>query len=348
MRIDRSDFGRTPAGQDVDLWRFGTPGGVDVEMVSYGARLRSLVVPDRAGQLGDVLLGLADLPAYLEDTAYIGATVGRYGNRIRGGELVVDGQVWSLETNQLGNTLHGGPVGFSERVWKGEALERGDRVGVRFTLVSEHLDMGFPGRVRVTATFTISARGDLRIDYAAASDRTTVVNLTNHAYFNLGDAGTIDEHTLRITADSVTEQRADAVPTGRLLDVTGTVFDLRTPTVIGTAVGSDDPLLADAGGFDHNFVLVSQPGEPVAEVAEPTSGRRLRVYTDQPGIQLWTANTMPPSRAKDGQEYGRGAGLCLETQHFPDSPHHPTFPSTVLRPGQTFASTTTYVFRAGD
>ncbi|MFE1441551.1 aldose epimerase family protein [Streptomyces sp. NPDC058739] len=300
--------------------------GVRVRVLSYGGIVQSVETPDREGQRADVVLGFASLDGYLAlPGPYFGALVGRYANRIAAGRFPLDGLTYALEQNSGPNSLHGGGYGFDKRVWDLAPVEH----GVRLSRVSPHGEEGFPGRLEVSAQYTLDASGALRIAYQAVTDTPTVVNLTNHSYFNLAGSGPAGGHELRVDASRYTLADADLIPTGEFADVTGTRFDFRAPRRIGA-------------GYDHNFVLdkgvTTEPVE-VAELYDPVSGRVLTVSTTEPGLQLYTAEHL-------SAPFAPGDGVALETQHFPDSPNRPEFPSTVLRPGQVFRSATVYAFSA--
>ncbi|MEU6098062.1 aldose epimerase family protein [Streptomyces sp. NPDC047079] len=318
-------FGTLPDGSPVHRWTLER-GGVRVRVLSYGGIVQSAEVPDRDGRRTDVVLGFADLEGYLRHPEpYLGALVGRYANRIGGARFALDGRTYALEANNGPNTLHGGRRGFDRRVWQGDPVEG----GVRLSRVSPHGEEGFPGRLEVSATYTLDSEGALRIAYEAVTDAPTVVNLTNHSYWNLAGAGQAGGHELRIAASRYTPVDGDLIPTGEQADVDGTRFDFRTAHRTGS-------------GYDHNFVLdkgVTEAPVEVAELHDPGSGRVLTVATTEPGLQLYTADHL-------GAPLAPGAGIALETQHFPDSPNRPDFPSTELRPGGVYASETVYRFSA--
>ncbi|MGW1747960.1 aldose epimerase family protein [Streptomyces sp. NPDC002092] len=317
-------FGALSDGTPVHRWTLERA-GVRVRILSYGGIVQSLEVPDRDGRAGNVVLGFADLDGYLtHPEPYLGALIGRYANRIAGGRFPLDGVTYALEQNTPPNSLHGGEHGFDKRVWE---VTRAGEYGVRLSRVSAHGEEGFPGRLEVSATFTLDESGALRIAYEAVTDAPTVVNLTNHSYFNLGGSGSAGGHELRLAASRYTPVDADLIPTGELADVTGTRFDFRQ----GRKVGA---------GYDHNFVLdggVTGTAREVAELHDPSTGRVLTVATTEPGLQIYTADHL-------SAPFAPGEGIALETQHFPDSPNHPDFPSTVLRPGGVFRSETVYGF----
>ncbi|KOV97166.1 MULTISPECIES: aldose epimerase family protein [unclassified Streptomyces] len=316
-------FGTLPDGTAVHRWTLER-GGVRVRVLSYGGIVQSVEVPDGAGRTSDVTLGFPDLDGYLaHPEPYLGAVIGRYANRIAGGRFPLDGRTYALARNNGPNSLHGGEHGFDKRVWEVTPVPH----GVRLSRVSPHGEEGFPGRLEVAVTYTLDASGALRIAYEAVTDAPTVVNLTSHAYWNLSGSGDAGEHELRLAASRYTPVDADLIPAGAPEDVTGSRFDFRTARKTGS-------------GYDHNFVLdkgVTEAAEEVAELYDPASGRTLTVATTEPGLQLYTADHL-------SGPLGPGAGIALETQHFPDSPNRPDFPSTVLRPGEVFRSETVYGF----
>ncbi|MEU4985516.1 aldose epimerase family protein [Streptomyces sp. NPDC021969] len=316
-------FGTLSDGTPVHRWTLERA-GVRVRVLSYGGIVQSAEVPDRDGHTADVVLGFADLDGYVaHPEPYFGALVGRYANRIAGGRFPLDGRTYALAPNEGPNTLHGGARGFDKRVWDVAAVEQ----GVRLSRVSPHGEEGFPGRVEMSVTYTLDGSGALRIAYEAVTDAPTVLNPTNHSYFNLGGSGHAGGHELRLAASRITPVDTGLIPTGGLDDVTDTRFDFRRARKVGS-------------GYDHNFVLdkgVTDAAEEVAELYDPASGRVLTVATTEPGLQLYTADHL-------GEPFAPGDGIALETQHFPDSPNRPGFPSTVLRPGEVFRSETVYGF----
>ncbi|WP_432161999.1 aldose epimerase family protein [Streptomyces tendae] len=316
-------FGTLSDGTPVHRWTMERA-GVRVRVLSYGGIVQSVEVPDRDGHPADVVLGFADLDGYVaHPEPYFGALVGRYANRIAGGRFPLDGRTYALAPNEGPNTLHGGSRGFDKRVWDVSAVEE----GVRLSRVSPHGEEGFPGRLEMSVTYTLDGSGALRIVYEAVTDAPTVLNPTNHSYFNLSGSGHAGGHELRLAASRITPVDAGLIPTGGLDDVTDTRFDFRRARKVGS-------------GYDHNFVLdkgVTGTAEEVAELYDPASGRVLTVATTEPGLQLYTADHL-------GEPFAPGDGIALETQHFPDSPNRPGFPSTVLRPGEVFRSETVYGF----
>jgi aldose 1-epimerase len=343
--VTRASWGKTADGQSIDIYTL-TNSTLTVRVTTFGARVVSINTPDRNKTMADVVLGYDNIAQYEADhNSYFGAIVGRYGNRIAKGTFSIDGVTFHIPRNNGENALHGGTLGFDHKVWTGHALPN----GVEMTLVSPDGDMGFPGALTVHVRYTLAANA-LRIDYAASTTKPTVVNLTNHSYFNLNGngSGTILDHVLTIDADRYTPIDAGLIPTGELAPVGGTPFDFRKPTSIGARIGDANEQLKRAGGYDHNFVLnaKSAPGlHLAAHVFDPASGRTLTVTTTEPGVQFYSGNFLDGSlTGKFGVAYAKHAALCLETQHFPDSPNQPNFPSTLLRPGQTLHSTTVFTF----
>jgi len=339
-----SIWGHTADGTAVPIYTL-TSGQIEVRVTAYGAHLVSVRAPDRTGKMADVALGYDTLDKYLiKPSPYIGAVVGRYGNRIALGKFTLDGKTYQIPINNGANALHGGPVGFDQYVW--QAKEVPD--GVEFTHVSPDGDMGFPGTMTATVRYTL--RGNtLRLDYSAKTDKDTVVNLTNHSYFNLhgDDQGNILDLEVELNADRYTPVDAGLIPTGELAPVAGTPMDFRKPEAIGARIDADNEQLKRAGGYDFNFVLNGKPGtlRLAAIVTDPMSGRKLTVETTEPGVQFYSGNFLDGSfTGRHGVKYTKHAGFCLETQHYPDSPNHPDFPTTELKPGQTMHSTTTFTF----
>lgn len=347
--VTRALFGATRDGAVVDVFTLTNANGLEMRAMTYGGIILSLRVPDRDGRLDDIVLGYDDLEGYLTDSPYFGAIVGRYGNRIANGRFTLDGETHQLETNDGPNHLHGGPKGFDKVVWDAEPLENDDGVGVIFTHTSPAGDQGYPGNLAVRVTYTLTDRDELVVDYFATTDRATPVNLTQHTYFNLAGGGRRDvlEHELTINAHHFTPVGATLIPTGVIVPVEGTPFDFRTSTPIGARIDEDDEQLRNGGGYDHNFVLDRQRPRLVhaARVTEPTTGRVLDVYTTEPGLQFYSGNFLDGSiTGKSGRAYRHRYGFCLETQHFPDSPNQPDFPSTILRPGGEYRSRTVFAF----
>jgi len=344
--VDKQAFGQTPEGTPVDLYSLAD-GKIEVHIMTYGGIIVSLRTPDREGKLDDVVLGCDSVEKYVAQTAHFGGIIGRYANRIAHGSFQLDGQTYSIPKNDGDNALHGGIRGFDKVVWGAKQIPD----GVELTYVSKDGDQGFPGTLTTTVRYTLNG-GALRIEYSATTDKDTVLNLTNHSYFNLAGQGKGDilGHVVKIDASRMTPVDATLIPTGELKPVGGTPFDFRTPHAIGERIDADDPQLGLGHGYDHNFVLDHVPGKlaEAAEVYEPTTGRILEVLTTEPGVQLYSGNFLDGSiTGKEGLVYNRRYALCLETQHFPDSPNHPSFPSTELKPGQEVHGVTVFRFSAG-
>jgi aldose 1-epimerase len=348
--LDRKPYGVLPDGTAVDRFTLRNTNGTTAEIISYGAILMSLSVPDRAGGFANVVLGYGSLADYLADDASYGATIGRYANRIAGGQFAIDGTVYRLLLNNGPNSIHGGLEGFSKKVWRAEGVVEADGPAVALRYISADGEEGYPGRLDVEVLYTLTAADGLRIDYTASTDKPTVLNLTNHSYFNLAGEGTGDvlNHELMIAADGFTPADATSIPTGEIRPVDGTPFDFRVPHSVGGRIRERDEQLLLGRGYDHNFVLRPNPsGEArlAARLREPRSGRIMEVLTSEPGVQLYTGNFLNGRhRGVGGRAYRQSDGLCLETQHFPNSPNQPEFPTTVLRPGDTFRSRTDYRF----
>lgn len=343
-RLVRHPFG-TADGKAVELITLTNGRGMEVRVMTYGAIIVSLKAPDQHGVPGDVVLGYDSLAGYLQASPYFGAVVGRYGNRIAKGRFALNGAEYRLAVNNGPNHLHGGVRGFDKVVWSAEPFEDQRGVGVRLGYTSPDGEEGYPGTLRAQVTYTLTTRNELLIDYQATTDKATPVNLTQHSYFNLAGGGDILGHQLTIQADSFTPVDSTLIPTGHLAPVDGTPFDFRQPTAIGARIAAADQQLGFGGGYDHNFVLTrADTGMALAAVvADPVSGRTLEIRTTEPGIQFYSGNFLDGSlTGKGGTVYRHRTGFCLETQHFPDSPNHPQFPSTILEPGQTYRSHTAW------
>jgi aldose 1-epimerase len=346
----KTSFGKTPEGEPVDLYVLKNRNGVEAAITTYGGAIVSLNVPDRNGKLGDVVLGYDSVDGYVKDKSYFGAIIGRYGNRIGHAQFTLDGKTYTLAKNNGENSLHGGIKGFNKAVWKARELPAKDGQSLELTYLSKDGEEGFPGNLKVTVIYTLTDANELNIVYSAATDKTTVVNLTNHAYFNLAGPGSGDilGHQLVIEADKFTPVDSGLIPTGELRDVAGTPFDFRKATTIGARIAQDDEQLKLGNGYDHNFVLRRKAGDPIslaARVVEPTSGRVLEVWTTEPGVQFYTGNFLDGKAVgKGGASYAKRSAFCLETQHYPDSPNQAKFPSVVLKPGERYHTITTYKF----
>jgi aldose 1-epimerase len=338
-----------PDGTAVKQFTLTNGSGVEVRAISYGAILVSIKVPDRAGRLGDVVIGHDSLDGYLTRSRFFGALVGRYGNRVGGAQFTLDGKTYTLAKNNGANHLHGGVKGFDKVVWQGSVNKDPRGPSVTFSRTSPDGEEGYPGALAVRVTYTLTDKNELILDYHATTDKPTIVNLTNHSYFNLSGEGSGDilGHRVTIDAESYTPVDAGSIPIGEIAPVAGTPFDFRKETAIGARIDADNDQLRIGTGYDHNFVLRrTGPGLVHAvRVVDPASGRTMDVSTTEPGVQFYTGNKLDGSyNGKSGHVYGKRSALCLETQHFPDSPNKPAFPSTVLRPGQEYRSTTVYAF----
>jgi aldose 1-epimerase len=343
-KVTKSEFGSTPDGTKVEIYTL-EEGSLKARVMTYGARLVSLEVPDRSGKIADIVLGYESLDGYTADPkSYFGSIVGRYGNRIAHATFTLDGKRYDLPANDGANTLHGGIKGFDKLVWKGQEIPR----GVELTLVSKDGDQGFPGTLTARVRYTLEAHA-LKIEYFATTDKDTVLNLTNHSYFNLAGEGQGDilNHLMMIPADRFTPVDSTLIPTGELAPVAGTPLDFHKATAIGARIDDPNEQMRLGGGYDHNFVLNGKMGvlQEAARVVEPTSGRVLTVETTQPGVQFYSGNFLDGTlHGKHGHVYAKHTGFCLETQHFPDSPNHPKFPTSELKPGETYHSVTIFKF----
>ena len=346
--VTKAVFGTAPAGETVDVYTLKNPAGMEVRVITFGGIITSIRVPDRSGTFADVALGFSELAPYLKNPPYFGAIIGRYANRIARGRFTLDGRPYILAVNNRPNHLHGGVRGFDKVVWKAEPFQRADEVGLVFTHTSPDGDEGYPGTLTARVTYTLNNRNQLAFDYEATTDKATPVNLTQHTYFNLAGEGNGDilGHVLSLHASRMTPVDQSLIPTG-IADVAGTPFDFRMPTAIGARIGADHPQITFGQGYDHNFVL-DRTGSglvPAARVEEPGSGRVLEISTTEPGIQFYTGNFLDGTlTGKSGRPYVRRTGFALETQHYPDSPNHPEFPNTILRPGETYRSKTVFAF----
>jgi aldose 1-epimerase len=344
-------FGKTDRGEAVSVYTLKNAHGITLRVMDYGGIIVSLEVPDRHGHLDDVVLGYDSLAGYLRSSPYFGALIGRYGNRIAHGRFTLDGKTYTLAQNNGPNHLHGGVKGFDKVVWAVTPFEHPDSVGLVLRYTSPDGEEGYPGTLRTTVTYTLTNANELIFDYAATTDRATPVNLTQHSYFNLaGDGkGDILGHVVTLNADRFTPVDSTLIPTGELKSVAGTPFDFRTPTPIGARIDQDDMQLRYGPGYDHNFVL-NKSGDAhdptfAARVYEPGSGRVMEISTTEPGLQFYSGNFLDGTlHGKKGVVYQRRSGFAMETQHFPDSPNKPTFPSTTLRPGESYHSRTIYTF----
>ncbi|MGF6514730.1 aldose 1-epimerase [Pseudomonas sp. BT76 TE3572] len=355
LSSEHKAFGKTNDGTPVEQYILRNSHGLTATVITYGGILQSLKVPDKNGKLDDVVLGFDNVQGYQSGTAYFGATIGRFGNRLANGAFELDGKRYQVPLNDGSNSLYGGPQGFDKDVWKAQPSNGKDSVGVTLTYLSADGEMGFPGNLKTEVTYSLTEQNELRIDYKASTDKATVLNLTNHSYFNLAGAGNGDvlKQLATLHASHYTPVTGKLIPTGELAPVAGTPMDFTQPTAIGKNIKADHPQLKFAepkqGGFDFNWVLnaMGDVGQLAAEVSDPQSGRRLQLYTTEPGVQFYTSNFLDGSvKGKSGKVYPHWGAFTLETQHYPDSPNQPTFPSTRLDPGKTYAQSTVMKFSA--
>jgi aldose 1-epimerase len=347
----KASFGKTPDGKDVDIYTLKNRSGAEARVISYGGIVVSLKVPDREGRLADVVLGFDNMEGYEgAGSTYFGALIGRYANRIAAGRFTLNGVEYKLATNNGPNHLHGGVVGFDKVLWTVKPLKVRGGQALELTYVSRDGEEGYPGTLSVRVVYTLTDANELRIDYDATTDKDTVVNLTNHSYFNLAGEGSgpVLGHLLTLYSDSFTPTDQTSIPTGEIRAVRGTPFDFTKATAIGARIEADDEQLKWAKGYDHNYVVRGRAGtlRRAARLEEPKSGRVLEVWTTEPGIQFYSGNYLSGLVGKSGKPYDFRNGLCLETQHYPDSPNKPKFPSTVLRKGGRYRTTTVYKFSA--
>ena len=351
MKTAKESFGKLPDGTPVDLYTLTNANGIEMKVITYGGIVTSLKTPDRNGQMGDIVLGYDNLQGYLDKSPFFGALIGRYGNRIGNAQFTLNGKTYQLPKNDGDNTLHGGNKGFDKVVWKARPLPVKDGAALELTYVSKDGEEGFPGTLSVRVVYTLNNQNEWRIDYTATTNKPTVVNLTQHSYFNLaaGAAPNNLAHEVYLNADRFTPVAKGLIPTGELKAVKGTPMDFTKPMAIGAHIDDNYDQLQLGGGYDHNWVLdKSGSGMTLAaRVVEPTSGRVLEVSTTEPGIQFYAGNFLDGTiTGKGGKVYVKRYGFCLETQHFPDSPNKPSFPTTTLKPGQTYKTTTVYKFSA--
>ena len=349
--VKKQAYGKMPGGAAVELYTLTNANGMQAGIITYGGTVVSLSVPDRTGKFADVVLGMDNLAGYMKATAFFGALIGRYGNRIGHAQFTLGGNTHKLPANDNGNTLHGGPAGFDKRIWTVvPGSNSPDGPTLELTYVSKDGEAGFPGTLTAKVFYTLTAKNELKIDYTATTDKPTVVNLTNHSYFNLAGQGEGDVlgHEVMINADRYTPVDAGLIPTGELRPVTGTPFDFTKPTAIGARINANDEQIKFGKGYDHNWVL--NKGAAVitraAEVTESKTGRVMEVWTTEPALQFYTGNFLDGTLKGKGKTYIRRGAFCMETQHYPDSPNKPSFPTTELKPGETYLTTTLYRFSA--
>ncbi|HUM04103.1 MAG TPA: aldose epimerase family protein [Terriglobales bacterium] len=341
--VETSKFGTLDDGTAVEMLTLKNSKGAIAKVITYGATLTELWVPDRKGKMADVVLGFDNLNGYVGNHPWFGSTVGRVANRIAKGKFTLDGKEYSLEVNNPPNNLHSGQKGISRVVWKAEPLHEAQAAAARFTYVSPDGDAGFPGNVSITVVYRLTDNNELQIDYSAATDKPTPVNLTNHSYFNLGHEKDVLGYIVYLPADSYTPVDSNLIPTGEIAPVKGTPLDFTKPAPIGEHIAG---MKGDPGGYDHNFILRGGAGKKLAaRVFDPQSGRQMEVWTTEPGVQFYSGNFLDGTlTGKEGVVYGKHSGFCLETQHYPDSVNHPNFPSIILRPGETYRTQTIYQF----
>jgi aldose 1-epimerase len=349
--VTRASFGMTREQVPVEVYTLTNANGVEMRAITYGAIITSLKVPDSSGRFDDVVLGFETLDGYLEATRYFGALIGRYGNRIAGGQFTLEGKAFALATNNGPHHLHGGVKGFDKVLWNAMPADGPEGVSLTLSRRSPDGEEGYPGNLQVSVRYLLTDANELAIDYRASTDKPTPVNLTQHSYFNLAaDGRDVLGHQLMLKASRYTPVDDTLIPTGELARVEGTPFDFRTPAAIGDRIDADHVQVKNGKGYDHNWVIdrTGPALERAASVVEPTSGRTMDVATTEPGIQFYSGNFLDGSATgKGGRVYTHRTGFCLETQHYPDSPNHPSFPSTILHPGQTYASKTVFTFAVG-
>lgn len=355
LSSEHKAFGKTNDGTPVEQYVLRNSHGMQATVITYGATLQALKVADKNGKFEDVVLGFDDVQGYQSGTAYFGATIGRFGNRLAKGAFELDGKRFQVPLNDGSNSLHGGPLGFDKKVWKAEPAKGKDSVGVTLTYLSADGEMGFPGNLKTEVTYSLNDKNELRIEYKASTDKPTVLNLTNHSYFNLAGAsnGDVLQQVATLHASHYTPVNGTLIPTGEMAPVAGTPMDFTQPTAIGKNIKADHPQLKFAepkhGGFDFNWVLDAKgdQGKLAADVSDPQSGRRLQLYTTEPGVQFYTSNFLDGSvKGKAGKTYAHWSAFTLETQHYPDAPNQPNFPSTRLDPGKTYTQSTVLKFSA--
>ncbi|MCB0284123.1 MAG: galactose mutarotase [Calditrichaeota bacterium] len=349
MGISKEKFAELD-GKTVDIYTLTNNNNFELKVITYGGIVTSFKMPDREGKLNDVVLGYNSLDDYIKENPYFGSTIGRYGNRIANGKFTLDGREYTLAQNNGPNSLHGGVKGFDKVIWEATPVTGKDSVSLKLHYLAKDGEEGFPGNLDATVTYTLTDKNTFRIDYHATTDKATVVNLTHHAYWNFAGEGNrnILDHELMLNADAYTPVDSTLIPTGEIATVEGTPMDFRTTTAIGARINDNFQQLKFAGGYDHNWVLNTSPDEKFTKAAtlyEPTSGRFMEITTSEPGIQFYSGNFLDGSLVgKSGKPYEFRTGLCLETQHFPDSPNKENFPSVVLRPGETYKTTTIHAF----
>lgn len=348
-KATKGDFGKTAAGTPVEIYTLTNSGGAEARIITYGGTVVSLKVPERNGRITDVVLGYDSIADYEKHTSYFGSIIGRYGNRIAKGKFTLDGKEYTLAVNNGENHLHGGIKGFDKVVWAAKPSTDAAGANLELTYLSKDGEEGYPGNLSITVVYSLTEKNQLKVVYSATTDKATLVNLTHHSYFNLAGAGTgsILDHQVRLFASNFTPTDAGSIPTGEIRPVEGTPFDFLKATAIGARIGQADQQLKFGSGYDHNWVLDRKGELPglAATVYEQTTGRYMEVFTTEPGMQFYTGNFLDGAiKGKNGQDYPKNSGFCLEAQHYPDSPNQPKFPSTELKPGQKYTQTTIYKF----
>jgi len=349
-RIKRESFGKAPDGTPVELFTLKNKNGMQIQITNYGGIITTLEVPDSLGNIDDVVLGYYSLDKYIEKSPSFGCLIGRYGNRIAKGKFTLNGKEYNLAINNGPNHLHGGEIGFDKRVWEPEIIIKEDASGLKLHYFSPHMEEGYPGNLDVEAIYWLNDKNELRLDFKAETDKKTVINLTHHSYFNLKghDAGDILDHLVKFNANKIVAIDNTSIPLGNLLEVKDTPFDFMNFKLIGKDINTDHEQIKNGNGYDHSFVIKGNTGELrlACTVREAASGRILEVWTTEPAVQFYTGNFLDGSIiGKDNAVYEQRSGFCLEAQHFPDSPNHPEFPSTVLNPGETYTQSTIYKFK---
>jgi aldose 1-epimerase len=345
--ITKTAFGNLPDGRPATLYTLANRNGLVVKVTDFGGIITEIHTPDRHGRFGDIVLGFDSVEPYVQDSPYFGALIGRYGNRVCEGRFTLDGTSYQLPVNNGRHHLHGGPCGYDKVLWTALPFQEGDSVGLTLMHRSRDGEQGYPGNLDVTVVYQLTGANEFIMTFDAVTDKATPVNLTQHSYFNLCGEGDILAHELQIDADAFTPIDATAIPVGRISPVAGTAFDFRAARTVGQRIGDQDEQLANGGGYDHNFVL-NNPGpgraSRAARLRDPASGRVLELFTEEPGLQFYSGNFLDGQLHGKGRSYPFRSGLCLEPQHFPDSPNQPAFPNTILRPGQEYATVSTYLF----
>lgn len=349
MKITQKSFGKTKSGEDTTLYTITNNSGMKISFTDYGANIVSIIVPDKEGNLADVALGYSNIKGYENNTTGFGSLIGRSANRIEGAKFELNGKVYNLQKNEGDNNLHGGTPSYNKVMYETEIFEEEDMISLEFSRLSPDMEQGFPGSLDLTVTYSLTENNELVIEYYAVSDKDTVVNLTNHSYFNLSghNSGSISDHKVWIKSDKFTPTSDDLIPTGELRDVEGTPMDFRTLKRIGDDIGDDYEPLNQAGGYDHNYILDISRDEvaKVAELVDESTGRVMEIFTDMPGLQFYTSNMLRPVvNGKDGASYDIHAGACFETQYYPNACNIKGFPSSVLKAGQEYEFVTIYKF----